>query len=829
MQPLWQDLRYGVRILLKNPGFTLIAIATLALGIGANTAIFSIVNALVFKPLPYRDSQRLMLLYQTGGMTGSAEGIDGWSYPKYQALLEQNQSFESVAAVSEREFNLTRVDEPERLKCEVVSANYFTTLGIQASLGRTFLPEEDLTPGGHPVALISDGLWRRRFGADSNVVGKSFALNQTPLTVIGVLPAGFRGQSGAAEIWAPLMMAPKLLEPDKLTAPFVFWLNVIARLKPGVAQAQAQAEMNSVAFNISAAIPLPPLPPGAKSKGRMEEGIRLEPLKEARTDPTVKSSFLLLLAAVGFVLLIACVNTANLLLARAVTRQKEIAVRLALGASRGRLMCQLLTEGVSLAILGGLVGLLIGVSCVNLLTNIQIEAGSGFWVGYSRMLKLNEVSLDGQVLFFNLALSCVTGVLCSLFPAIEASRPDVNIALKEGAVGLPESFRRLRGLSSRSALVVIEIALSFTLLIGAGLMIRSFARLNAVDLGFQPEGVTVFRVHSPGAKPAFYQQLRERVAALPGVESASIASGAPLWGYSSVTTMEIEGAPPGKLLFVGVNSVSPDYFKTLQAPMRIGRAFTENDRDGTNRVAIINETAARKFFPGESPVGKRISLGLGWAPPDKWAEIVGVVGDIKYEKVEEPVGPDVYLSYSQPGATASTILVRSQIDKASLIAAVRHEIVALDRNVPVQTIRTATERFAETTARTRFSALWLALFAGLALLLAAIGIYGVMSYGVSARIREIGVRIALGAQPGDVRRFIAGQGLKLVAIGLLIGLIAALLLTRLMKTLLFGVNATDPLTFIVIAAVLIIVALSACWIPARRATKVDPMIALRCD
>ncbi|MCI0390044.1 MAG: ABC transporter permease [Acidobacteria bacterium] len=826
MNNLWQDLRYGARMLFRNPGFTLIAMITLALGIGANTAIFSVVNALLFKPLPYKEPKRLMQLYQTGGFVRAAGGSSGWSYPQFEALRANNQSFESVAAYSTIDLNITGTDEPERVTCEHVSASYFPTLGVNAAVGRTFTPEEDLTPGTHPVALIGYSLWQRRFGADTGIAGKNIGLNKVTYTVVGVLPAGFRGQNGTAEVWMPMMMAPTTYHPRRLIQPYAFWMGIIARLKPNVSLELAQAEMGILASRMTAALPPPPL--RAKMEGGAA-GVRLVELKDAKTNTEVKKSFLILLAAVGLVLLIACVNMANLILARAVSRQKEVAVRVALGASRGRIVRQFLTENVLIALVGGTAGLLVAVWGIDLLTGFKVEADSGFWASYSSMLKYYDIRLDNQILFFNLVVSVTTGVLFGLIPALRSSRPDLNEALKEGAGSAPESFGRWWSLNVRGVLVVVEIALSFVLLTGAGLMIRSLARLSAVDLGFDSQDVMTFNIAAHDARPEFYQQLHERVAALPGIVSASVASSAPLLGYSSITLMQIEGqeqATSSRDMSAGVHSVSADYFQTLRIPLIKGRPIANTDRVGVQRVAIINETAAKQFWPGGNAIGQRIRLALDW-PPNDWAEIIGIVGDVKYETVEEANRADVYLSSLQPAETTDTLIVRSKIDQAALTASVRREAVALDRNVPVHSVRTMNERITEVTSRTRFIAFLLTLFAGLSLTLSAVGIYGVMAYAVTARTRELGIRVALGAQARDVTWLVMGQGLVMILAGMAAGAMAALGATRVLTNQLFGVVTTDAPTFIGVSLVLTIIALLACLLPVRRATKVDPMVALR--
>ena len=828
METLIQDVRYAVRAMLKSPGFTAVAIVSLALGIGANTSIFSVVNTLLLKPLPYKNPDQLAQVFRQIDEPGKGiEASELWSYPKFVALRDNNNSFEQVAAASNQNFAVTDSENPERLSTEMVSASYFPVLGVEAAIGRTFTAEEDQTPGGHPVALIGHGLWQRRFGFDSSVIGKTISLNKVPLTIVGVLPEGFKGQKGTAEVWTPMMMAPQLTFPRRLAVAFANWTEVIGRLKPGVSLAQAQNEMGMVSAKIVEAIPVP-----AQLAGKLpSESIKLTSLKEAKLDPAIGRSFLVLFGAVGFVLLIACVNVANLLLGRSVSRQKEIAIRMALGASRGRLIRQLLTESVLLAFAGGLAGLLVALWGVEVLSTFkpaaQLQHGS-----YLKVLDFSKANIDGPVLAFNLLLSILTGLIFGLLPALQASRADVSGALKEGVTGFSEKARTLRGLSPRNLLAMTEIALALVLLIGAGLMIRSFARLQSLQIGFSPDHVMTMRVELPRYRPeaevAFDEQLLARVSALPGVESASVASATPLSNNSAVTIMRIKGQADGEMddPSIGLQSVGPDYFSTLRVPLLRGRSFDERDRAGARLVAIINESAARKFWPNEDPIGKEIWLGIGWERND-YGEIVGIVGDVKYGKVEEAFKPQVYLPYTQPTEPASFVMVRTANDPKQIVSAVRREILALDKNVPIFDVRTMEDRGADATSRTRFSALLLGIFSSLALVLAAVGIYGVMSYAVSGRTREIGVRMALGAQPRDVVTLVMRDAIVVTLAGVALGLAGALAATRVLGSQLYGVGTTDALTFAAVSLLLAAVALMASYIPARRAMKVDPMVALR--
>jgi putative ABC transport system permease protein len=825
---MFQDLRFGLRMMRRSPVMTLVAIMSLALGIGANTAIFSVVNAVMLRPLPYREPERLVKVFQaqpdpTRGMISSI-----WAYPRFEVFRRQSQSFAAVAGYKQNPYNLTGTNEPERLQVEMVSASYFPLLGVEAVIGRTFTPEEDQAPGGNLAALISYGLWQRRFGGDPQIVGRRIEFDKNAFSIVGVLPPGFMGQEGTAEAWVTMMAAPVLRYPASLTNPRNYWFYVLGRLKPGVTLAQAQGEMRLVSESIEKAYPAPSQAP---SSGTNHKLVTLAPYQSAKVDPAIRKSFLILLTAVGLVLFIACANTANLLLARAVARQKEFALRFALGAGRLRLVRQLLTEAVLLALIGGAVGALAGRWGIELLKNFRPSDDAQFWSAYTRTFDYFTIDLDWRVLTFNFLLALLTGVLFGLLPAIQSSRGNVNQALKEGSGSSFAGFGKLRRLSARNLLVIGEIALSLVLLAGAGLMIKSLMRLQAVNLGFSPDNVLTMAAPVRRPLPGFYEQLLARVQTLPGVEAAGIGSTAPLLGYTSMTVMDIEGRTTDGPIGVGLHSVSPGYFQTLGISLLKGRVFTERDRIGAPRVALINQAAAERLFPGEEPLGKHIKpyVDPEYETEEKFVEIVGVVGNTKYGKLEEAVGPDVYLSSLQPTDPADKLIVRTSVDAAALAAAVRREVLALDRNVPLVQIQTMTDRAAEVTSRTRFIALMMGFFAGLAMLLSAIGIYGVMAYSVSARTREVGIRIALGAQKGDVLRLVLRDGLALVMAGLATGLLAAWSATRVLKSQLYEVDAGDPLTFASVALLLSIVALLACYFPARKSTKVDPMVALRSE
>ena len=827
LEDLWQDLRYGARALRKNPGFTLTAVASLALAIGANSAVFSVVNAVLLRPLPYRGPEQLMKVIQTSANRGKFPAGALWSYPGFTALRDQNETFEGAAIYARRPFIMTSTEEPARLQGEYVSANYFSLLGVGTTVGRAFLPEDDASPGSAPVAMISHGLWQRRFGGNPQVIGQDIELEGHKLIIVGVLTKGFKGQSGEADVWVPMMMAPVLASPQLISQSNIAWAEVIARLKPGVTHRQAQAAMDELHERVEKILPVPQ----ARPSGSGKETFTLVPLKDAQVDPMIRRSFLILLAAVAFVLLIACANTAGLLLARGLTRRKEIAVRLALGASRGRIMRQLLVESMLIAFAGGAAGLAVALWGVDLMTRFKPADATSFWTAYARTFQQYTVGVDAVVLAFNFALSVVTGFLFGLLPAWQASHADVNDALKEGGGGTHIGLGDRLG--ARRWLIVAEIALSLVLLAGAGLMINSLVRLNSVRLGFEPKDVLTMRVGGRREGIGFYKQIMERTAALPGVESVSVSTTAPLFGRGVSAPLRLEDEAEGQRpasRSVNINIISPDFFKTLGITLIRGRGFTEQDRAGSGRVAIVSR-AAEAYWANQDAVGRRIKLAYstGDYKPDDLIEIVGVVEDAKYGRVEEMAEPTVYLPYTQHDESSSLLIVRGDSDSGALASAVRREVYALDRNSPVYSVKSMAARAVEATSSVRFIALLLALFAVVAMGLSAVGIYGVMSYMVAERTREIGVRMALGAQGKDVVRLIVGQGMLLALIGVGLGLAAAFALTRVIRGMLYEVSATDPVTFIAVSALLVIVSLASCLIPARRATKVDPLIALRSE
>jgi predicted permease len=810
LEEVWQDLRYGARMLAKNPGFTTIAVLTLALGIGANTAIFSVVDAVIWRPLPFTQPDRLTAIWgeAPGGQTVPSMSVEAW-----QEWRNQKQLFEQVEAHTTRTFVLTGGAEPAQVVTELVSTGLFQMLGAQPRQGRPFL-ESDAEPGADHVVIISDGLWQSYFGGDANIVGKTVKLNDQPWTVIGVMAPRFAFPRPRFQFWAPLSSNPRT-EAERRNR-----VEVVARLRAGLTLLAAQAEVKAVVQRLNQEKPI-----------RAGWGAGLRRLDEHRVNPEPRRAMLLLFGAVGFVLLIACANAANLLLTRAASRGKEIAIRAALGAWHLRLMRQLLVESLLLALLGGAGGVLLalwGVDAIVRLAPAELT-----------FLTINDISVSGRVLAFTLALSLVTGVICGLAPALRVSRPDLSQALKgltRGAASRQDDRRR-RWL--RQALVVAEVSLSVVLLIGAGLMIRSFLRLNNVSPGFEARNLLALSLLLPRqryptieSQRNFFNQLKDRVAALPGVESVTLSEGIPPKGasFSFGLEVEVEGRGMEKLdsrYFLPFNTVDADYFRVMRIPLFRGRSFNEQDIPETPPVIIVNDEMARHYWPGEDPVGRRIRLFRS----EPWLTVVGVVGDVKAFGLDDAHGTmEFYYPASQGKSMGSaTLAIRAATEPGGMVEAVRKELWSLDKNQPITSINTAEQLLVESLSEPRFYLLLMAIFAASAILLAAIGLYGVVSYSVAERTQEIGVRMALGARSGDVLRLIVGQGLITTLTGVTIGLAAALALTRLMATLLYEIRATDPLTFILLPALLTSVALLACYFPARRATKVDPMIALRSE
>lgn len=792
----WQDLRYGVRMLRQHPGFTLVAMFSLALAIGANSVIFSLVNAVVFRPLPYPEPARLVAIYEFYFTDVFLRHLRA-SSRRYLELQRQAQSFEQMAATRRYSGIMTGRGEPETLGGLFVSSSFFSMVGVEPALGRAFRPDEEQAGADH-VVIIGHQLWQRQFNHDPDIIGQSVTLNGSDYTIVGVMPPGFRFPLQENDILAPL----DLSKPDSGN-----FLGVIGRLKSGCSIKQAQTELDTIYRRLELQYP-------EADKGF---GAGVVSLHEELVGKT-RLPMMILLGAVGFVLLIACANVANLLLARDAARQKEIAVRLSLGASRWRLMRQLLTESVLLALLGGGAGLLLAFTSLDALLAISPVD----------LPHLATVKVDRAVIIFTFALSTLTGVVFGVIPALQASKLDLNQALKESSRSATESRRRYR---LRGVLVVAEVALSLVLLIGAGLLIKSFWRLTRVDAGLNTRNVLTAGLPLPKYKypdvsrqRTFYQQALERIRHVPGVEHAAVTYFLPFSNFST-GWFTIEGQPEvteDNKPQARFGFISEDYFRTMGIAMMKGRDFNERDTSDAPPVVIINPAAARQFWPNEDPIGKRIKS------QQQVREIIGVSGEVKQAALDKPSDPEIFLPYQQAAPYLYLQLaVRTTDDPMKMVAAIKHEVQALDQDLPLTGIKTMDQYLSDSIANPRFQSRVLSLFAAIALLLAAVGLYGVMSYAVAQRKHEIGVRVALGARSSDVLKLVVGEGLRLTLIGIAIGLVAAVALTRLLASLLFGVSTTDPATFVIIALLLISVALLACYLPARRATKVDPMVALR--
>src|SRR5262245_53169265 len=804
---LGQDVRYGLRMLAKNLAFTAIAVVALALGIGANSAIFSVVDAVLLRPLPFKNPGQLVMLWENAAHLGFPR--DTPSPANFLDWQKQATSFAGMAAMIERSFNLTGAGEPERLEGRRVSANLFQLLGVSARLGRTFVPEDD-KPGTH-VVLLSHSLWQRRFGSDPGVIGRAVTLDGESHTVVGVMPPlvqlpGFDNRND--QLWVPIAFPA-----EEAAQRGNHFLEVIARLKPGITLRQARAEMDTIAARLEQQYPTQ----------NLRRGAVVVPLHEDLVSD-IRPALLILLGAVGFVLLMPCANVANLLLARAAARQKEIALRLALGASRSRLTRQFLTDSVLLALLGAGLGLLLAVAGIRILkTFIPVT-----------IAQMGTITINGTVLVFTLLVALVTGIAFGLFPAIQGSHFNLNDTLKESG---RDSAGGTRGNRVRSLLVIGEVAVSFVLLIGAGLLINSFFHLRNLDPGFRADHLLTMKVNLSEVKypdrerrAAFFDEVMRRIRELPGVQSAAVASNLPLTYNGDSMSITVEGVPdppPGEQPDVIYRAIGPGYFATMGIPMVRGRDFTDQDNGDSKDVVIISEKTAQQFWPGQDPIGKRLKPGLSTSS-SPWREVIGIVKDVRQNDFVASPKLQMYFSYRQlKTIAANALVIRTSIEPMSLAVPVRNAIWSVDKDQTVADIDTMDHIVAKAVARQRFSMLLLGLFAALALLLASIGIYGVMSYSVAQRTREIGIRIALGARRVDVLQMTVKQALKLVGVGMITGLIAAFLLTRVLASLLFGISPTDPITFIGISVMLLAVAVLASYIPALRATKVDPITALR--
>ena len=816
MESLLQDLRYGVRMLLKHPGFTAMAVLTLALGIGANSSIFSLINAVLLRPLPFKEPDRLVSVWERRASSGEANiPISGH---EFVAWREQARSFEKMAMLVGESFNLIGTGDPETVIALRVSADFFSVLGVPMLLGRIFLPGEDQA-GSNNIVVLNQRLWKSRFGSDPDIIGKTITLSDQIYTVVGVMPA--------------LDLIPAVLAPIDLPrhkeAVGKHSHNVIGRLKSGVTLEQAQTEMALIARQLEQQYP----------NDNVGHGVKLVSLHEDVVGD-VRRALLVLFGAVGCVLLIACANVANLLLTRAAARQKEMTIRIALGAPRRRLIRQLLTESLLLAVVGGGVGLLLALWITDLLTRIKAV----------NIPRLEQISIDGRVLAVTMGFSLLTGLITGMAPAFRSSKPNLNQGLNEGTRTSAGPGRRRIG----RLLVILEVALALVLLVGSGLMVKSFVRLVSVDPGFNPRHVLTASLSLPGPrypKPQqqmrFFEELIERIKVLPGVEVVGATTRTPLGLGDDWVPISIDGRPappPGQESYAAIRRISQDYFRALRIPLRKGRFFTEADA----RIAlpvirwfdeqpypehfnepqpapaiIINETMARLFWPNEDPLGRRIRI---IASP--WLTVVGVVGDVRHGGLNTPPNPEMYLSHLQEPQASMAVMVRTSGDPLQSAAAVREQVRALDKDQPIQ-ITTMDQVFSDSVAGQRFNALLLSIFGALALALAVVGVFGVINYSVTQRTHEIGVRIALGAQRRDIFKLVVGQGMVLALLGVGIGLGGALALTRLISGLLYGVSPTDFGTFLAVSLLLAGVALAACYVPARRAMKVDPMVALRCE
>jgi putative ABC transport system permease protein len=806
-----QDVRYGARMLTKHKAFTAVAVITLALGIGANTAIFSVVNELLLRPLPFRDAERVVMLWE---VTPEGRHQNTTSRANFRGWRDQSSSFELMAAFTDQRFNLTGNGEPEELSVQFATPELFKVLGVDPLLGRTFSPDDD-GPGKPPVAVLSYGLWQRRLGGQTNVIGQPITLNGEKFSIIGVMPASFQfhikhrsGTGRPAELWSilPMPIGPGANERGR-------FLSVVGRLKDGVSVEQAAAELRTIHARLSDAVP----------EFNKNYSAEVLPLRD-QFFGNVRRPLWLMLGAVGFVLLIACANVANLLLSLATSREKEIALRAALGARRVRIVRQLLTESLLLALLGSVLGL--GFAWLGIKALILISPRD--------LVSLQSVGLNVSVLLWTLGISLLTGIIFGLAPAVHISRLNLNDSLKEG--GKSESAQAGGSRRLRSALVVSEVALAVVLLASAGLLIKSFLRLQQVDRGFNTDNILTMVIRLPDATYSkdpqivnFFGQALERIRSLPTVRSAGMVNFLPLYGgLGSATGIKIEGRPeppPGQGPSADVRVADAGYFQTMGIPLLRGRNFSDTEQKEARQVILINEALAQKHFPNEDPLGKRMDVAMFEKP--FWAEIVGVVGNVRYDSLIDESPPAVYFPHPDLTYSFMTLVIRTDGDPTAIAPAVQREIRALDPNQPVSDVRTMEQVMSEWVSRSRFNTLLLGLFAALATLLSAVGIFGVMNYSVALRTRELGLRLAIGAQPRQVLLLVLKQGLLLTVLGVVVGLAGALALTRLLSGLLFGVEAIDVSTFATISLLLVIVSLLACYLPARRAMRIDPLQALR--
>jgi predicted permease len=806
MSSMLQDIRYGLRMLARNPGFTAVAVITLTLGIGANTAIFSVVYAVLLRPFPYKDPNRLVIVWEQNPSRDWTTNIV--SAANFLDWRRQNTVFTDLAAVDPTSFNLAGDGGPIEIGGEQVTANLFSLLGVQPIQGRGFQPEDD-RPGSPPVAIVSYGLWQRRYGGDPGLIGRSITLDGRSYSVAGIMPPNFSDVYTTffktnAQVW---ISGLDLSDPGREDHRFL----ALARLKPGVALSQAQSEMDTIASRIEMQYP--------ESKGWGVQVISVRDQVVGYVSPAIK----VLMGTVVFVLLIACANLANLLLSRSAAREREVAIRAALGANRARVVRQLLTESLLLAAFGGVLGLLLAAWGINSLLALAPADTPG----------IDSVGLNIQVLGFTLLVTVATGLLFGLVPALGMSKPDLNASLKESSRGSTEGSRsyRLRGL-----LVAAEFSLAFVLVIGAGLMVKTMVQLGHFSLGFNPDHVLTMRVPLRGPRynsyrkqAEFFQQLLAQVQALPGIRSASVASGLPVqnWAGMGFVTADNPHPAPGETPDANFLVIAPRYFQALGVPFVKGRAFTDGDTETSQRVVIVNEELARRNWPGQDPIGKRLRSQRDNMP---WLTVVGVAANVRTNGPDESFRPELYVPYTQYSSWLlgpRFLVVRTTVAPLAVASSIRSEVLNLDKSQPVSDIRTLARIAGESAAQRRFLVVLLGIFAALALILAGVGIYGVLAYSVARRTHEIGIRMALGAARGDVMRLVLAQGLRFALFGVVAGFAGALLLSRILASLLFGVSPTDQVTFALVTTLLALVAFLACYIPARRATKVDPMVALR--
>jgi putative ABC transport system permease protein len=804
MNTLLYDLRYGIRMLLKNPGFTFAALITLALGIASSTAIFSVIDGVLLHPLAYPDSDKIMVLDPTMRSTGQGGGANAPA--NYIDYATQNDVFSFLSASRGEQCSLSDGDRPERVRGTMTTSNFFPLFGVSPILGRTLLPSDE-QPGHNHVVVLSSELWARRYGSDRNIIGREISLNDEPHTVVGVMPPNFQ-PDGYGELWIPSAFGvpTNSIRPNVDPRPIRSsnYLDVYGRLKPGVTLEKARTEMDAISRRLETQY----------SNDNQDTGIRVTPLHEDAVGG-IRPVLLLLFAAVGFLLFIGCANVANLLLARAATRSREISIRAAMGASRYRLIRQLLTESVLLSVIGGVLGALLAAWAIPILMAMAPPALRNF----------KDVGLNGEVLAFSLGVSVVTGILFGLVPALSSASASPAESLKQGERGSTASGSRRRAI-----LIATEVGLSLILLIGAGLMIKSFANLTKVAPGFNTDRLLIFNIGASAKADEdqqlqFYQQIVQRVATVPGVQHAAAVSRLPFSGGNSSRTFNRPGSKKNDSADIRI--ATPEYFQTMGIPLARGRNFNEHDTKGSALVAIINEETAHQVFPGEDPIGQYIE---NFGPKSEKLQVVGVVGNVRHLALETAPRPELYQPLGQGMWPLVFVAVRTAPENPlALLPAVQQAVWSVNKSVPLGNPRTMNDMIARTLLQKRFTMLLLSIFAGAALLLAAIGLYGVISYSVAQRTRELGIRIALGAQRGDVLRLILRQGMTLVAAGVIFGIAASLGLTRLIASLLYGISASDPITFVLLSLALVLVAFVACWLPARRASAVDPIVALHAE